>query len=68
VITKRNLDEIAGDSGSREWQSRPAAGRGKLKAAWLADAIAKLDKKKLEETQDEKKTAKKSASKKKLKV
>ena len=45
VLSKRGLAEIAGDSGSREWKSRPA-GRGKLKAAWLADAVAKLDKKK----------------------
>ncbi len=45
VLTKRSLDEIAGDSGSREWKSRPAGG-GKLKAAWLADAVAKLDQKK----------------------
>jgi bifunctional non-homologous end joining protein LigD len=68
VISKRSLDEIAGDSGSREWQSRSAGGRGKLKAAWLADAVAKLDKKKLEETQDEKKTSKKAAAKKKIKA
>ena len=45
VLSKRSLAEIAGDAGSREWQSRPA-GRGKLKAAWLADAVAKLDQKK----------------------
>jgi len=45
VLTKRSLDEIAGDSGSREWKSR-AAGGGRLKAAWLADAVAKLDQKK----------------------
>ena len=44
VLSKRSLDEIAGDAGSREWKSRPA-GRGKLKAAWLADAVAKLDRK-----------------------
>ena len=44
VLSKRSLAEIAGDAGSREWTSRPA-GRGKLKAAWLADAVAKLDKK-----------------------
>src|ERR1700689_4475500 len=49
VLSKRSLPEIAGDSGSREWRSRPATGRGKLKAAWLADAVAKLDKKKSEE-------------------
>ena len=45
VLTKRSMDEIAGDAGSREWKSR-STGRGKLKAAWLADAVAKLDKKK----------------------
>jgi len=44
VLSKRSLAEIAGDAGSAEWRSRPA-GRGKLKAAWLADAVAKLDKK-----------------------
>jgi hypothetical protein len=46
VLSKRSLAEIAGDQGSKEWQSRPAGGRGKLKAAWLADAVAKLDQKK----------------------
>jgi len=45
VLTKRSLAQIAGDAGSAEWRSRPAGG-GKLKAAWLADAVAKLDKKK----------------------
>src|SRR5579862_2272528 len=45
VLSGRSLEEVAGDSGSREWKSRPA-GRGKLKAAWLADAVARLDQKK----------------------
>ena len=45
VLTKRTLAEIAGDAGSAGWKSRPS-GRGKLKAAWLTDAVAKLDKKK----------------------
>jgi bifunctional non-homologous end joining protein LigD len=45
VLSKRSLAEIAGDAGSKEWKSRPT-GRGKLKAAWLADAVAKLDQKK----------------------
>ncbi|MFZ0293795.1 MAG: hypothetical protein WAL52_09345, partial [Candidatus Sulfotelmatobacter sp.] len=58
VLSKRSLAEIAGDSGSREWKSRPASGRGKLKAAWLADAVARLDKKN---------SAKKSTAKKKQK-
>ena len=45
VLSGRNLDEVAGDAGSREWKSRPT-GRGKLKAPWLADAVARLDQKK----------------------
>ena len=44
VLTNRSLDEIAGHAGS-EWTSSRPASRGKLKAAWLADAVAKLDKK-----------------------
>jgi bifunctional non-homologous end joining protein LigD len=48
VLSKRSMEEIAGDAGSREWKSRPA-GRGRLKAAWLADAVARMDKKKREE-------------------
>jgi len=45
VISGRSMAEIAGDAGSAEWKSRPA-GRGKLKAAWLADAVARVEKKK----------------------
>jgi bifunctional non-homologous end joining protein LigD len=56
VLSKRSLAEIAGDQKSAEWQSRPAAGRGKLKAAWLADAVAKLDKKKASASGAKKKT------------
>jgi bifunctional non-homologous end joining protein LigD len=68
VLSKRSLAEIAGDAGSREWRSRPAGGPGKLKAAWLADAVAKLDKKKLEVKKlEEKETSKKSAKKKQKK-
>lgn len=48
VLTKRTMDEIAGDAGSAEWRSRPA-GRGRVKADWLSDAIAKYDKKKAAE-------------------
>jgi bifunctional non-homologous end joining protein LigD len=54
VLSKRSLAQIAEDAGSREWKSRPAEGRGKLKAAWLADAVAKLDKKKLAERNNSK--------------
>jgi bifunctional non-homologous end joining protein LigD len=45
VLSGRTLEQVAGDAGSAEWKSRPA-GRGRLKAAWLADAVAKLDQKK----------------------
>src|SRR5271168_1927508 len=54
VLSKRSLAEIAGDAGSAEWRSRPAGG-GKLKAAWLADAVAKLDKKKAAASSGQKK-------------
>jgi bifunctional non-homologous end joining protein LigD len=46
VLSKRSMDEIAGDTRSREWTSSRPAGRGRLKAAWLADAVARLDQKK----------------------
>jgi bifunctional non-homologous end joining protein LigD len=45
VLTGRTMAEIAGDSGSAEWTSSRPAGRGKVKAAWLADAIARADSK-----------------------
>ena len=48
VLTDRSMAEIGGDAGSKEWKSRPAS-RGKLKAAWLADTIAKVDAKKKQE-------------------
>jgi bifunctional non-homologous end joining protein LigD len=48
VLSGRTLEQVAGDAGSAEWKSRPA-GRGRLKAAWLADAVAKLDQKRKQE-------------------
>jgi bifunctional non-homologous end joining protein LigD len=54
VLSKRSLAEIAGDAGSAEWKSRPTGG-GKLKAAWLADAVAKLDRKKAAASKQKKK-------------
>ena len=47
VLTKRSLDEIAGDNKSAEWRSsRPAAPAGvSKKNAWLADSIRKADEK-----------------------
>lgn len=46
VLTKRSMAEIGGDAESREWTSSRPASRGKLKAAWLADTLARVDKKK----------------------
>jgi bifunctional non-homologous end joining protein LigD len=45
VLTDRTMAQIAGDAGSAEWTTSPPASRGKVKAAWLADAIARADKK-----------------------
>jgi len=52
VLTKRSMADIAGDSGSKEWTSSRPASRGKLKAAWLADAIARVEKKKKAQNQE----------------
>ncbi len=46
ALSGKSMDEIAGDERAREWKSSRPASRGKLKAAWLADAVAKLDQKK----------------------
>jgi len=46
VLTNRTLAEIGGDEKSRAWTSSRPASRGKVKAAWLAEAIAKADRKK----------------------
>jgi bifunctional non-homologous end joining protein LigD len=46
VLSHKTIAQIAGDKDSAEWtSSRPASG-GKVKAAWLANTVAKLDKKK----------------------
>ncbi len=46
VLSKRTMAQIAGDADSKEWTSSPPATRGKVKAPWLAETLAKLDKKK----------------------
>jgi bifunctional non-homologous end joining protein LigD len=45
VLTGRSMAAIAGDQGSAKWTSSRPASRGAVKAPWLADAIAKFDKK-----------------------
>ncbi len=46
VLSKRSMEQIGGDARSRQWKSSRPAGRGKVKAAWLADAIERAEKKK----------------------
>ncbi|HEX7424536.1 MAG TPA: non-homologous end-joining DNA ligase [Terriglobales bacterium] len=45
ILTDRTMAQIAGDESSAEWKSSRPASRGKVKAAWLADAIARADSK-----------------------
>ncbi|MGH9544969.1 MAG: non-homologous end-joining DNA ligase [Terriglobales bacterium] len=45
ALTGRSIADIAGDQGSAKWTSSRPASRGAVKAPWLADAIAKFDKK-----------------------
>jgi bifunctional non-homologous end joining protein LigD len=64
VLTKRSLDEIAGDKKSAEWQSnRSAAPSIPKKNAWLADSIKKADRKAARKTPAKKAPAKASAEK-----
>ncbi len=44
VLTKRSLEEIAGDEGSAEWQSNRVAATNK-KSSWLSDTLKKVAKK-----------------------
>lgn len=46
ILTKRTIQEIGGDRKSAEWTSSRPASRGKLKAAWLADTLARVQAKK----------------------
>lgn len=65
VLTDRTMPQIAGDEGSAEWKSSRPASRGKVKTAWLADAIARADKKRAATTtadrEDKKKVQKERA-------
>src|SRR5277367_842472 len=54
VLSKRSMAQIAGDEGSAEWTSSRPASRGKVKAPWLAETLAKLDKEKKPTTKDTK--------------
>ena len=45
VLTKRSMAQIAGDEDSAEWKSSKKVSHGGVKAAWLAESIAKAEKK-----------------------
>ncbi len=63
VLTGRTMAQIAGDEGSAEWTSSRPASRGKVKAAWLADAIARADEKRKALTAEDAEGAEKKKSK-----
>jgi bifunctional non-homologous end joining protein LigD len=68
ALTGRSMAQIAGDEGSAQWTSSRPASRGAVKAPWLAEAIAKLDKKKKKDsTTEDTEVAEKHRSKKKEK-
>ncbi len=46
VLSGKTMPQIAGDEGAAEWISSKKASRGRVKAAWLAESLAKFDKKK----------------------
>src|SRR5271156_3372248 len=66
VLTDRTMAQIAGDAGSAEWATSRPASRGKVKAAWLAEGIARADKKRKALTQEDAENAEKKTGKKKV--
>jgi len=67
VVSKRSMAQIAGDENSAEWKSSRKASRGGVKAQWLAESIAKAEKKRLTaehaESAEDKKPKKHSSGK-----
>ncbi len=64
VLTKRTMAQIGGDEGSAEWESdRKASGRTRPKAAWLADTLAKVEKRKKKITAENAESTEKTKSK-----
>src|SRR5581483_1319953 len=44
ALSGKTMAQIAGDEGSAEWQSHKKAPRGGAKAPWLAETLARVDK------------------------
>ncbi len=62
VLSKRTMAQIAGDDSSAEWTSSRKVSRGGVKAPWLAESLAKVEKKRLTAESAENKSAKRSRS------
>jgi bifunctional non-homologous end joining protein LigD len=45
VLTGRTMAQIAGDKESAEWHSHKRSSRGAVKASWLEETLARIDKK-----------------------
>jgi bifunctional non-homologous end joining protein LigD len=54
ALSQRTMAQIAGDEGSAQWTSSPPVSRGKVKAPWLAETLAKLDTKNKKAKEDAK--------------
>src|SRR3954468_9306711 len=67
VLTKRSLQEIAGDSGSAEWESNRKAA-SPTKVDWLKKSIAVADKKKMKTAENTEDAAERRSLKSKPKV
>ncbi len=63
ILTGRTMAQIGGDEKSAEWKSSRPTSRGKAKAAWLADAIARADSKRKVLTAENAEGAEKKKSK-----
>ena len=47
VLSGKTMAQIAGDQGAAEWESSRKASRAKVKAPWLEETLAKLEKNKV---------------------
>jgi bifunctional non-homologous end joining protein LigD len=64
VLSGKTMAQIAGDEGAAEWKSSKKASRGGLKAPWLAESLAKLDKKNSKKTSEPVAESKRTSKKK----
>ena len=62
VLSGKSIAQMAGDEEAAEWTSSKPASRGRVKAAWLAESLARADKKKLKSAQSAEKAGRKNNS------